>query len=164
MTRRQDDSLTPPTAFWQGRSRPGHAPPHAPLFGPPTPRLGAGSVPPGYRPGSVAFPTDGPAPARRRPRLWATLAVLAAAGVVVGLVVGGFSSSSPAVCQALDDGQDALSATRTTYGAAGTSEAGQRMLREAAATVRTACPEHSGEAGQMQAFADLLDLERALGG
>lgn len=120
-------------------------------------------MPPGYRPGSVAFPTEGPAPARWRLRLWVILAVMVVAGVVAGLVAGGFSSS-PAVCQALDDGQDALSATRTTYGAAGTSEAGQRMLREAAATVRTACPEHSGEAGQMDAFADLLDLERALGG
>ena len=122
-------------------------------------------MPPGYRPGSVAFPTEGAGPARRRHRpLWAILTVLIVAGVVAGLVVSGFSSSSPAVCQALDGGQDALSATRTTYGAAGTSEAGQRMLREAAATVRTACPEHAGEAGQMDAFADLLDLERALGG
>ena len=120
-------------------------------------------MPPGYRPGSVAFP-KGPVPGRRRVRLWAILAVLVVASVVVGLVVSGFSSSSPAVCQALDDGQDALSATRTTYGAAGTSEVGQRMLREAASTVRTACPEHSGEAGQMEAFADLLDLERGLGG
>ncbi len=120
-------------------------------------------MPPGYRPGSVAFPTEGPAPARSRLRLRASLAVLVVAGVVTGLVVTGFSSSSPAVCRALDDGQDALSATRTSYGSAGTPEAGQRMLRQAAATVRTACPEHSGEAGQMDAFADLLDLE-GLGG
>lgn len=121
-------------------------------------------MPRGYRPGSVAFPTEGPPPTRRRLHLWTILAVLILSGVVVGLVVSGFSSSSPAVCQALDDGQDALSATRTAYGAADASEAGQRMLREAAATVRTACPEHSGEAGRMEASADLLDLERALGG
>lgn len=121
-------------------------------------------MPPGYRPGSVAFPTEGPTSTRRRRRLWAVLAVLLLAGVVAGLVVSGFSSSSPAVCHALDDGQDALSATRTAYGAADASAAGPRMLREAAATVRTACPEHSGEAGRMEASADLLAPERALGG
>ncbi|WP_433038137.1 hypothetical protein [Actinomycetospora sp. CA-053990] len=112
----------------------------------------------------MAFPTEEPTTGRRRRRLWAILAVLIVAGVVVGLLVSGFSAASPAVCQGLDDGQDALSATRTAYGAAGASEAGQRMLRQAAATVRAACPEHSGEASQMDAFANLLDLERALGG
>jgi hypothetical protein len=59
-------------------------------------------VPPGYRPGSVAFPTDGPAPARRRPRLPRSRvfdAVLGAAAlgllVVVGFVLSGAFRVTP---------------------------------------------------------------------
>lgn len=68
-------------------------------------------------------------------------------------------SSSPAICTALESGQDPLTASRTAYGDAGGDPAtAARMLRQGATEVRASCPDRAADASQLESMAGVVEI------